>query len=144
MKLVVYYSRTGNTKKVAEKMAEVLKCDLDEIQDQKNRSGIFGWLRGGVDAFNRRLTQIRHEKDPKKYDLVIIGTPVWAGTMTPAVRTYLEQNEFKKVAFFCTYGGQEGKTFQDMEKIIKKPIATLGLHRKDLGKGIAEFCKKLE
>ncbi len=140
--LIAYYSRTGNTKQVAETLAEKLDADIDEIKDMKDRSGIVGWLMGGKDAFRENTTEIAFKKDPKDYDLVVIGTPVWAGTMTPAVRMYLKNN-FKKVAFFCTYGGSEGKTFAEMQKISKKPVATLGLNQRELN-ATDEFCKRLD
>ncbi len=43
--LVVHYSRTGTTKKVAEKLAFLLKCVSEEIHDTTNRKGKLGWLR---------------------------------------------------------------------------------------------------
>jgi len=45
--LVAYYSRTGNTKKVAVEIAKNLKADIDEIIDKKDRSGMIGWIIGG-------------------------------------------------------------------------------------------------
>ena len=95
---------------------------------------------------NTKNTQIKYKKDPKKYDLIIIGTPVWAWTTTPAIRTYLTQNKPKKVAFFCTSGGSKGKVFEDMEELSKKPLATLDLVDKKINesmKTIQEFCQKL-
>jgi flavodoxin len=54
--LIVYYSRTGRTKKIAEKIQYRLNADIDEISDTKNRAGILGWLSAGRDAGSRRLT----------------------------------------------------------------------------------------
>lgn len=69
--------------------------------------------------------------------------------MTPAIRTYLTDNKFNKVAFFCTCGGQKGKTFEEMEKLSKKPITTLELKDKlveinSCQNEIEEFCKRLK
>ena len=47
-KLVVYYSRTGNTKVVAEKIANQLNADISEIIDRKNRKGRLVFLTGGL------------------------------------------------------------------------------------------------
>jgi len=129
--LVVYYSRTGTTKKVAEEIAEKLDADIEEIRDTVKRSGIWGWLISGRDGMNRRLTKLhRMDKNPIDYDLVIVGTPIWAGISAP-VRTYLTafKSNFKKVAFFCTMGGSgEKKTFKEMGEIIaKEPVETLTL-----------------
>jgi flavodoxin len=103
--LVVSYSRSGNTKKIAEQIAKKLDADFDEVIDMKDRHRkIIGWLIAGKDAMAKEKTEIKYKKDPTEYDLVIVGTPIWAWTMTPAIRTYLTENKFSEVAFFCTYG----------------------------------------
>jgi flavodoxin len=146
--LVVFYSRSGNTRTVGQEIAGTLKADLDEIIDTKDRSGIFGWLRGGRDAMRKISTAIKVKKSPEKYDLVVIGTPIWAWTLTPAVRIYLSTNKLRKVAFFCTSGGSKGTVFRDMEKLSSRPLATLELidseiARPESRKAIASFCRKL-
>ena len=104
--LVAYYSKTGNTKKVALELAKILKADIDEIIDLKNRSGLIGWLKGGRDAMKEVLTDIKTSKDPSKYDLVILGTPIWAWNATPAARSYVAEykDKIKKMALFTTSG----------------------------------------
>ena len=153
-KLVVFYSRSGNTKKVAKKIARQIKADTDEIIDLKDRSRkIIGWLVAGKDASMKKPTNIKYKKSPDKYDSIIIGTPVWAWTITPAIRTYLKENgnklktKAKKLAFFCTCGGQAGKAFEEMQKLSKKPQATLTIKDRDIkcsDKNIKDFCKKLK
>ena len=141
--LVVFYSRTGKTKEAGKAISLNLKSDIDEIIDDKSRKGIFGWLGGGRDALREKLTKIRYKKNPIDYDLVVIGTPVWAGRMTPAIRTYLSKNKFKSIAFFCTCGGNKGKTFDEMEILSNKPIAVLELSNRKKS-GVREFCSKLK
>lgn len=134
--LVVYYSRTGNTKKIGDEIAKKLKADSEEIIDLKDRKRfIVGWLISGKDATTENTTEIKFKKDPSKYDLVIIGGPVWAWTITPAIRKYLSTNKLKKVAFFATCGSQFGKTFGEMEKLSKKPEVVLGLNKKEIKAG---------
>jgi len=134
--LVVYYSRTGTTKKIAEVISKELKCDIEEIYDLKNRKGILGCIKAGRDAILKKLTEIKDIKnDSKLYDLVIIGTPIWSWNMSSAIRTYLNVNKtnFKNVAFFCTMGGSKGKTFEHMEELCKKtPKALLELTTKEV------------
>lgn len=147
--LIAFYSRTGNTRKVAEELAAALKADIDEIIDRKDRRGIIGWLKSGRDAMRRTETLIRTRKDPSKYGLVVIGTPIWAGTMASAVRTYLSKNKFRKVAFFCTFGGRQGNALMEMEKLSRKPLAVLELRAHEIGnpeseKTIKNFCKRLK
>ncbi|MFH1248895.1 MAG: NAD(P)H-dependent oxidoreductase [archaeon] len=82
--LVVYYSRTGTTKKVASEIASILKCGIEEIIDLKNRSGPIGWINAGRDGMKKILSDIsRIKKNPADYDLVIIGTPIWGGNVSP-------------------------------------------------------------
>lgn len=148
--LVVYYSKTGNTRKVGKLLAKKLKSDIDEIIDKTDRKGIKGWLFGGRDAMQKNITEVKFSKNPKKYDLAVIGTPVWAFTVSPAVRTYLLKNKFKKVAFFLTYDstGAE-RAFSEMQKCSKNPIATLALTKNELSsdnlfiKKVDDFCRKI-
>lgn len=134
--LIAFYSRTGNTKKIAETLAKSINADLDEIIDQKDRSGIKGWILGGRDAFKQSLTEITIFQNPDDYDLVIIGTPVWVGASTPAFRTYLAENKskIKKFAVFTTSGGDgPQKTVALSEKILgKKSQAFAGWTTADL------------
>jgi flavodoxin len=134
--IVIFYSRTGNTRKIAHAIAEKLKCPSEEIFDTKDRRGIRGYLSAGRDATLRKLTQIKPiAHDPANYDIIIIGTPIWAWTISTPIRTYLEQNKkaFKKIAFFCTMGGSGSeRAFAEMKKICaNKPLATLALTAKE-------------
>ena len=120
--LVIYYSRTGTTKRVANEIAKVLNFDTEEIIDIKNRKGMLGYILAGRDGTFKRKTEITKVKyDPSFYDLVIIGTPIWV-SVSPAIRTYLTNygNKIKTSAFFCTMGGSGGKkAFEDMEEILR-------------------------
>jgi flavodoxin len=102
--LVAYYSRTGNTKRVAEALAETLNADIEAIvSDTKDK----GMGRLAMQAFLRTHAKIEPTtKDAASYDLVVVGSPVWAGKMSSPIRTYLARNKkkFTNVAFFCTHG----------------------------------------
>jgi len=145
--LVVFYSRTGTTRKVAETISGILNCDVEKIVDTKNRAGALGYLASGVDAMLKKLAVIQEPKrDPALYDVAIIGTPVWVSTMASPIRTYLSQNRerFKKVAFFCTEGGSGGKkALKAMEDLCgTKPIASLELTGREVVKG--GYIQKVE
>lgn len=152
--LIVYYSRTGTTKKVAELLKQKLNCDLEEIIDTKDRKGPIGYMLGGRDAMKEILTEIKPiEKNPADYDLVIIGTPVWASNMVPAVRTYItaQKDKLKKVAFLTTYDGSGfEKTFKRMGDLANsQPITTLDLKTAEVVKNqteekINQFVSKLQ
>jgi len=152
--IVVYYSRTGNTRKVAKAIAGELGCESKKITDLKDRSGVLGYISGGKDAISKKLTKIKEEKTKyKSYDVYIIGTPVWGSNPCPAIRTYLLENKkkLKKVAFFCTAGGGTMEsTLLEMEKISEKtPFATLPIQAAEIKKeGFKDhvhlFAKKIK
>lgn len=129
--LVVYYSRTGKTREVAEDIVKNLGCDSEQIVDTKKRGGPLGFLTAGRDSGRGSLTTIEvPKKDPSAYDLVIVGTPVWNNTVSTPVRTYLSMNKGKiaKAAFFLTQDRKESETFDVMQEVLaQKPIATLQL-----------------
>ena len=111
--LVVYYSRTENTKLAAQTIKEEIGADLLEIKDKKNRSGPLGYLKGGFDAFREKTTDIEYDKvDLKSYDTVYVGTPVWASKPTPAILQFIRENDFGgvKVVTFCTTGSSGVET----------------------------------
>jgi flavodoxin len=151
--LVVFYSRTGTTEKVADMIAEKLKADMEEIIDTVDRSGARGYLTSGRDAMKRRMTNIEPAKNsPADYDLVIIGTPVWSWNLSVPVRTYLTQNKdrISKYAFFATMGGSGDKraTSEAADIIGKEAVANISFTTKEVVKGnfearIDDFCTKL-
>jgi flavodoxin len=106
--LVVYYSRTGKTRFIAEKVASELKAEIEEVVDLKNRSGRFGFLRAGYDATRGNETKIGEmQKPPSDFELIVVGTPVWNSRPASAISTYLKRSDFigKKVAVFFTNEG---------------------------------------
>ena len=152
--LVVFYSRSGKTKKVAEAISDILKCDKEEIFDIKSREGITGFLSAGSDANLRRLTAIKEIKNnPSLYDLVIIGTPIWSSNVSTPIKTYLSlyQEDFKKVAFFCTrLSSDPKKIFDDMKNLSQKtPLALLELTSREVARDqyiqkVKEFIESLK
>ena len=145
--LVVYYSRTGNTRAIGKAIAKKLKADLDEIIDLKKRSGRVGWLRAGYDSTRRKSTRISAKINPESYDTIVIGTPIWNNNMTPAVRTYISDHDLngKNLAFFCTGGGSNfDKTIEEMKKLVSKSVVlgTLGISKNELESDT--YKKKIE
>lgn len=138
--LVVYYSRTGITKRIAEEISQSIECDVEEIMDKENRSGIIGYIKSGFEAARNKKTEIETPKhDLANYDLLIIGTPVWAGKMAVPVKTYLEQynNRIPNLACFCTCGssGIEGTLKGIAEAAKVSPLASFGLKASEIKSG---------
>jgi len=152
--LEVYYSRTGVTRKVAQKLSADLGADLEEIIDRRKRSGIFGFLRSGMEGYMERLATIDQARnDASQYDVVVIGTPVWSYKMSSPVRTYIVNNreKIKAVAFFVTLEGKDSeKVLAEIEELVgKKPISSVSLRRADVeretyAEKIKDFLSKLQ
>jgi flavodoxin len=151
--LVVYYTRTGKTKFVAETIAAQLGADIEEIVDQKKRDGKIGWIMAGKDATRKSLTEIAQTtKAPQDYDLIVIGTPIWAWSPTPAVRTYIKQNKLsgKRVALFYTSDGDIKQADQKTRELLQDAAVVSNLwliaplaNKEESQKKIAEWCKTL-
>jgi flavodoxin len=136
--LIVYYSRTGSNKIAALELQKILGADAEELIDTVNRNGLWGFLRGGMDAFLKKETVLGPTRnDPANYELVILSSPIWASNITPALRTYINKfrDKFKKVAFVSVSGMPESnkKAIPQLESLIgKKLTASLLLGEKDL------------
>jgi len=151
--LIVYFSQSGVTRKYSQALAKKLNCDIEELKDKKKRNGFFGFIKNCIDAFKGKHTEIEKIKyNPSYYDLVIIGTPVWAGKMVPAVRAYIDENinEMKNVVFFTTQGAPtpQGCINEMVAYSNKKPVAIHSIERskvaKDFSEDIEEFVAKLK
>ena len=150
--LVVYYTRTGNSKFAAETVATEVGADVEEVVDLKNRKGRLAFLSAGRDAMQGKLTEIAETKrNPFDYDLVVIMQPVWAGSPTPAIRTYLKKNDLsgKKVALFFTDASD--KAVEKTKAIMPNStfVGELALpakefeNREETQKKIGEWCSTL-
>jgi len=130
--LIVYFSRTGRTRKVAEAIQAATGFDLEEIKEEGGRGGPLGWLKSGMESTRRMLPKIKPlALDPSEYDIVVIGTPMWAANMSSPIRAFITEhkNDINKTALFCTGDGDEPeKVFIPLSELLgKEPLATLGL-----------------
>lgn len=106
--LVCYYSRTGYTEQVAGKLARLLGADLMCIRERRPRTGIGGYLRSAWEALRGRDADILPpDTRLRDYELVVLGTPVWAGHAASPVRTLARQqrDQIRRAGVFCTLGG---------------------------------------
>jgi flavodoxin len=152
--LVVYYTRTGTAKFVAETVAAELGSEIEQVVDLKKREGKLGWLTAGRDATSENLTKIAAPKQsPKDFDLVVLGQPVWAWRPTPAIRTYVKQKDFsgKKVALFFTSGGDPKQAVEktkalisDAEFVGELVLSNALANKEDTLKKISEWCNSLK
>lgn len=131
--LVVFYSRTGHTRRVAQALAARLDADIEEIREARNPHHVLHAVRLTIEALFGRESPIRlPQKDPRSYDLVVVGTPVWAGSLPSPVRTYLaiERARLESTAFFCTHKGSGAqRVFRQMRALLtRSPLEILSVH----------------
>ena len=158
--LVVFYSKTGHTKAVAERIARELGADIahevgadiEGIVEAGRRAGA---VRAVLAALLGRKPHIAPlKRSPGDYDLVIIGTPVWGGGPAPAVCEFLSTAALDDVpvAWFCTFGGSgDEATFEMMQKIapsarVLAQVALSHADRKNTAaaeKKISSFCSEI-
>jgi flavodoxin len=141
-RLVIYYSNSGYTKKLAKEIARNLNCDIEEIKTTVSYSGFFGYQRALLQAILKRVPKIKKLKhNPADYDLVIVGGPVWGGAVSGPIRSFLttHRDNLNNTAFFLTQGGQygRGQVFDQMEQVSgKSPLAYLAVTDKELSNGV--------
>ena len=108
--LIVYYSLTGNTQFIAEALRDTIEADILElkpIKELKPGSGTrFMW--GGFQSTMKKKPELMDfDINPLEYDLIILGTPVWAWNISPPMRSFLSKFDFtgKNVALWMCHAG---------------------------------------
>jgi len=120
--LVVYYSYTGNTRYIAKIIAKELGSDLLELKPEKDlikSKGFMKYFWGGKKVLMKEKPKLKPlDKNPNDYDLVIIGTPVWAWNYTPPIRTFLNKHKLKNktIGLYCCCMSSHGKIFKNLKK----------------------------
>jgi menaquinone-dependent protoporphyrinogen IX oxidase len=151
--LVIFFSRSGTTRRIATTLSAMLGGSVEEIVEDRGRGGFLGYCRSVIEARRKRLPNILSARnDPSSFDLVVIGTPVWAWSVSSPVRAYLTANKGRlpAVAFFCTLGGAGSETaFAQMQDIVgKPPRATCAITAREIASGgeasqLANFVQAL-
>jgi len=138
--LVVYYSRSGTTRRIAEMLAAELGADIEAVREQGanvSRAGARGYLRSLIDALCRRQVRIMPAlHDPSCYELVVMGSPVWAGHASAPALAWLTEHggQIRHLALFCCLGGRGAKPAleQMAGSAHKTPVATCWITAHDV------------
>ena len=127
--LVSYFSASGVTKKVAEKIANAINGDLFEIEPtQKYTSEDLDWTnkqsRSSIEMQNKafRPQILNKVSNIAEYNTVILGFPVWWYTAPTIINTFIEENnlEGKDIYVFVTSGGSGSEgSFKDLKNTYK-------------------------
>ena len=123
---IVYYSMSGNTAMIAEKVSQKLHADLILLVPAKAYpdKGIRKFLWGGKSALMGDKPKLEpYSFVSSKYDLIIFGTPVWASSFTPPIRTFIDENRDQLVnkrfaVFLCFSGGGADKAVDKLKSFL--------------------------
>jgi len=140
---IVYYSATGNTRALAEAAARLSGADIVEVRDEEDYSKVMMYLKGAPRARRGEAARIEPAAiDVGGYDLVAVGTPVWAFRPTPAANAIvaaLQNCEGKQAVAFATSGGAPGDTVgvlkARMEERGMKVVGTFHASDKEVKRG---------
>ena len=131
--LIVYYSYSGITRKLAEDIALITDGDLRELKPQKPYSF----------SYNTAVKEVREEmekgycptliqglEDIENVEVIFIGSPNWLKTFAPPVLSFLRKVDLsgKTIIPFCTHGGGGfGRMIEDYKKECKNSIIKDGI-----------------
>jgi flavodoxin len=154
--LIVYYSLTGNTKFIAEKIRSELNSDilpLKPIKQLKANSGMrYFW--GGFQAYMNKKPKLEdYTIKPEEYDLLVLGTPVWAWRYSPPIHSFINNHDLsgKNVALWMCYAGDGVKAMQKFKELLENTniIAETGFQdpmqkgEEEVNEKAIEFTKQI-
>ena len=125
-KLILYYSQTGATEKVAQELQKVLGAEMEAIELENPYTGTYAETieRVGKERETGNLPKLKPLKaDLSKYDVIFLGYPIWFGTYALPISSLVKEYDFegKKIVTFCTFGsGGLEPAIQDLKKALPK------------------------
>jgi flavodoxin len=153
--LIVYYSRSGNTREIASQIHRSVGGDIFEIQVvepypedyeevkkiamQEQQSGFKPALKTKVKNFG-------------SCDVIFVGTPIWWGTISAPVKSFLSEYDFsgKTIVPFCTHGGSGlGRSITDIAALcphstILDGLAVWGKNVKTAQNDVSAWVRRLK
>ena len=126
-KLVAYFSASGVTAKVAEKLSEAIGADLYAIEPEvPYTKADLDWMdkksRSTIEMNNpaSRPAIAGKRDNMNDYDTVFVGFPIWWYTAPRVIQSFIETNDLsgKEIYLFSTSGGSDAaKALSDMKKL---------------------------
>jgi len=112
---IYYFTRTHRSEKIAQELADMHGVPANKIDDGRSWKGIFGFLRAGMLASQKKCVPVQYaptnENDP-----IVVVFPLWASNMPPGVRAFVNEVGRKRIICVATSGG--GK-FADPDGFIR-------------------------
>ncbi len=128
--LVVYFTRTGNTKKIVDKLQAELAADVEEIAEEGSRRGLLGWLKSGRQGTIKADVEIHAIKaDLSSYELVVMASPVWSGNVSAPMRAFIKKygEALPETAVFLTHDSPDvTDAFTDIGELLSSEALAYG------------------
>lgn len=121
--LVLCYSFTGKTKRICGNLAKTLGADFVELKEIAHRNKFSAFTSGVLKARRRLSSDIRPvHSDIASYDCLIVATPVWARSVTPAMNDFLREYDIsgKKVYGLLVYSNNPENAADMLREEIEK------------------------
>jgi len=151
--LIVYYSRTGTARQVAEAIAGHTGWILAEVSDRQPRAGLWGDLRCVWDMLLYRMPAHEYAgPDPVVCEHVLVIAPVWLGRLAAPMRSFLRDHAPVRGALsaICVMAARGGfRAEEDIARLTgKTPEPAVVLRQQDVlsgqaGNAIAEFASAM-
>ena len=152
--LVAYFSASGVTRKMANKLAVLADADTYEIKPEVLYSKAdLNWMdknsRSSIEMSNKSMRPaiIKEELDLAKYDTILLGFPIGWYVAPTIINTFLESYDFtgKRIVLFATSGGSGfGNTVNELKGSAKDAIIQEGILLNNVSdKKIKEFIENL-
>ena len=153
--LIVYYSRTGNTREVANQIHKIVGGDMTELQAAEPYPDDYEAVK------QRAMQELNSDIKPalktkveniRSYDVIFVGSPIWWGTIAAPVKTFLSEYDLsgKTIMPFITHAGSGlGQSVTDISNLCPKSdisdsIAVWGRDAKTAQNQIAEWLRKIK
>lgn len=142
---IIYYSFEGNTKLIAQTIFNTIQGDILELKTKKelNKKSFSKYLWVGHQVLMNKKPELKpYTFDIDNYDILVLGTPVWAWTYSPAMNTFLSKEliKDKKIYLFCCHGGGKGKIFNKFENKLSGNIIMDKIDFRDPLKHNSDAC----
>ncbi len=139
--LILYYSRTGTTDKLAMLLQQELDADIEPIRCGRY-AGLWGYVRAAYDSLKRRLPDLETvNANLGDYDQLLVGGPIWTSYPATPLRAFLKANQSlpDRVGLFLTYGGHSPpeKAEADIQGLLPGPLeGSVFVSAGDLAQGL--------
>ena len=123
---VVYFSRSGNSKRVAEQISTKLGFELIALEDQMNWNGFLGYMKAGYYTIKNKPVPMTLSSQPSDTSNLIVVSPLWAGGPAQVVRQFLDEKPLDTISLVLTSNASVANDLPNREKyayvgdIVKK------------------------